>query len=51
MQYFNMSLDLVNIGVADHLVPSGIVQQPYEVAFQLLYCITKINRVNTESLL
>jgi len=34
----------VNKGVADQLVPGGIMQQPYEVASQLLDGMTKINR-------
>ncbi|KAK4708671.1 hypothetical protein R3W88_029596 [Solanum pinnatisectum] len=44
LQYFYRSLDSVNKGVADQLVPGGIMQQPYEVASQLFDCMTKINR-------
>uniref|UniRef100_M1DHC5 Integrase core domain containing protein n=1 Tax=Solanum tuberosum TaxID=4113 RepID=M1DHC5_SOLTU len=44
MQYFYRSLDLVNKGVADQLSPGGIMQQPYEIASQLLDCMTKINK-------
>jgi len=45
LQYFYRSLDSVNKGVADPLVPGGRMQQPYEVASQLLDGMTKINRV------
>ena len=34
----------MNKGVADQLVPGGIMQHPYEVASQLLDGMTKINR-------
>uniref|UniRef100_M1DRN5 Retrotransposon gag protein n=1 Tax=Solanum tuberosum TaxID=4113 RepID=M1DRN5_SOLTU len=44
LQYFNRSLDSVNKGVANQLVPGGIMQQPYEVASQLLDGMTMINR-------
>uniref|UniRef100_M1DIU0 Transposable element protein, Retrotrans_gag n=1 Tax=Solanum tuberosum TaxID=4113 RepID=M1DIU0_SOLTU len=44
LQYFYKSLDSVNKGVADQLVPGGIIQQPYEITSQLLNCMTKINR-------
>ncbi|KAK4721335.1 hypothetical protein R3W88_011568 [Solanum pinnatisectum] len=44
LQYFYKSLNSVNKGVADQLVPGGIIQQPYEVASQLLDCMTEINQ-------
>ncbi|KAK4733655.1 hypothetical protein R3W88_007916 [Solanum pinnatisectum] len=44
LQYFYRRLDSVNKGVADQLVPRGIMQQPYKVASQLLDGMTKINR-------
>jgi len=44
LQYFYRSLNSTNKGVVDQLVPGGIMQQPYEVASQLLDCMTKINR-------
>ncbi|KAK4727107.1 hypothetical protein R3W88_032024 [Solanum pinnatisectum] len=44
LQYFYRSLDSVNKGVVDQLIPGDIMQQPYEVASQLLDCMTKINR-------
>ena len=43
-QYFYWSLNLVNKGVVDKLVPGGIMQHPYEVASQLVDGMTKINR-------
>ncbi|KAK4718119.1 hypothetical protein R3W88_016457 [Solanum pinnatisectum] len=45
LQYIYKNVDSVNKGVADQLVPDDIMQQPYEVASQLLDCMTKINRV------
>nr|ABI34337.1 hypothetical protein SDM1_41t00022 [Solanum demissum] len=44
LQYFYRSLESVNKGVADQLVPGGIMQQPCEVEFELLDGMTKINR-------
>ncbi|KAK4707408.1 hypothetical protein R3W88_033054 [Solanum pinnatisectum] len=44
LQYFYRSLDSVNKGMADQLSPSGIMQQPYAIASQLLDCMTKVNR-------
>ncbi|KAK4721417.1 hypothetical protein R3W88_011650 [Solanum pinnatisectum] len=44
LEYFYRSLDSMNKGVANQLVPGGIMQQPYEVASQLLDCMTEINR-------
>lgn len=43
MQYFYGSLGSMNKGVVDQPVPDGIMQQPYEVASQLLDYITKNN--------
>ncbi|KAK4716241.1 hypothetical protein R3W88_014579 [Solanum pinnatisectum] len=44
LQYFYLSLDLVDKGVADQLSPGGLMQQPYVIAAQLLYGMTTINR-------
>uniref|UniRef100_M1DH39 Uncharacterized protein n=1 Tax=Solanum tuberosum TaxID=4113 RepID=M1DH39_SOLTU len=38
------SLDLINKGVADQLLPEGLMQQPYAIAAQLLDGMTTINR-------
>ncbi|XP_015163500.1 uncharacterized protein [Solanum tuberosum] len=44
LQYFYRSLDSVNKGVADQLLPGGLMQQPYAVAAQLFDGMTTINR-------
>ncbi|WMV55093.1 hypothetical protein MTR67_048478 [Solanum verrucosum] len=44
LQYFYRSLNLVNKGVVDQLVPGSIMKQPYEVVYQFLDCMTKINK-------
>lgn len=45
MQNFYRSLDVVNKGIANQLVHSGIIKQTFERASELLDKMTKINQV------